>query len=168
MERAGAYGPNQPRAAWQGAMNQRLKQSGPPSDSNSADTQPTGVAADTAALSLSQRRGLIALLVIACVLLGVALLRNRATVADPQAGDGARHAELADKFDPNTADEAEIAAIPDVGQIKAHAIVKYREHFQSAYPGQRAFNQPADLGAVKGIGTGTIENMRPYLIFATR
>lgn len=75
--------------------------------------------------------------------------------------------QLADRIDPNTASEAELAAIPELGEKRAQAIVDFREKFQSRHPNQFAFQRLSDLEQISGIGTATAETMGPYLIFPT-
>jgi hypothetical protein len=90
---------------------------------------------------------------------------HRDFVPDPQPLEGARAAELADRFDPNTATQAELAAIPGVGEKLAGAIVAYRVEFAKLHRGQPAFMEPTDLLVVKGIGVAKMEGMEPYLVF---
>ncbi|HZL36575.1 MAG TPA: helix-hairpin-helix domain-containing protein [Tepidisphaeraceae bacterium] len=113
----------------------------------------------------AQRRALLALLTVLLVCLGGRYACNRTFIDDPQPDVAARAGELADKLDPNTADWQELAAIPNLGQKKAKAIVAFREQWLTQHPGNPPFHSPQDLRQVKGIGPATASNMMPYLIF---
>jgi competence protein ComEA len=115
--------------------------------------------------SASQRRGLSLLLGIIIVILAVRLILSPATVPDSQPAEGPRAGELADRIDPNTATEAELAAIPELGEKRAGAIVEFRERFATRHPNIRAFSTVGDLEQVSGIGAATAEMMEPYLTF---
>jgi competence ComEA-like helix-hairpin-helix protein len=90
---------------------------------------------------------------------------HRDFVPDPQPLEGSRAGELADRFNPNTATQAELAAIPGVGEKLAGAIVAYRVEYAKLHRGQPAFAEPRDLLAVKGIGVAKMEGMEAYLVF---
>ncbi|HEX4052801.1 MAG TPA: helix-hairpin-helix domain-containing protein [Tepidisphaeraceae bacterium] len=113
----------------------------------------------------SQRRGLSLLLGILILILAIRLILNPTTVPDPQPAEGPRASELADRVDPNVASEAELAAIPGLGEKRAEAIVEFRRRFASRHPGRRAFDAASDLEEISGIGAATAEMMEPYLIF---
>lgn len=70
-------------------------------------------------LTPSQRRGLSLLLGILILILAIRLILNRTTVPDPQLPEGSNARELADRIDPNNASEAELAAIPMLGEKRA-------------------------------------------------
>jgi DNA uptake protein ComE-like DNA-binding protein len=91
--------------------------------------------------------------------------RDRNYVPTPQPPDGLRAADLAERFDPNTATVAEIAAIPDIGDKLATTIVEYRDSYQRLHPGQRAFEKPTDLMRVRGVGQARMEALSARLIF---
>lgn len=116
------------------------------------------------------QRGVILLfLVIVIAASGYRYYTDRVTVPDPQPADGARAADLADHFDPNTATAAELAAIPNVGDKLAAAIVDYRNTIRPLRNGSPVFERPTDLMRVRGIGPAKMEAMTPYLRFpATR
>jgi DNA uptake protein ComE-like DNA-binding protein len=76
-------------------------------------------------------------------------------------------AQLADRLDPNTAPWESLAALPNLGQRRAHDIVAYREKVQHEFPARIPFARPDDLMRVNGIGTATVANLRPYLVFPT-
>lgn len=76
------------------------------------------------------------------------------------------------KINPNTAEWWELDELPGIGEVKARAIVAYREEFRAAalaaHPRAEpppAFRKPEDLAEVKGIGPATVEKMRPMLTF---
>ncbi|MDB5289909.1 MAG: hypothetical protein JWL69_1150 [Phycisphaerales bacterium] len=112
-----------------------------------------------------QRRALIVLLSILLVFLTGRYACNRAFIDDPQPDVPARADDLADKLDPNTADWRELAAIPNLGEKKAQAIVAFREKWHAQHPHDPAFRGPEDLRQIKGIGVATAANLTPYLIF---
>ncbi len=112
-------------------------------------------------LTLSQRRGMLTIVGVMCVVLFVLLLRDSTTIADPQPDRGARAEELLAGIDPNTADEATIAALPTLGPSRARAIVRMRATLG------RPYEKPEDLMAVPGIGAATVEQIRPYLRFSS-
>jgi competence ComEA-like helix-hairpin-helix protein len=93
---------------------------------------------------------------------------HRDFVPDPQPLEGARARELADRFDPNTATQAELAAIPGVGEKLAGAIVAYRVAYAKLHRGQLAFVERTDLLAVTGIGVAKMEGMEAYLVFPAK
>ena len=90
-------------------------------------------------------------------------------VPDPQPLEGSRAGDLADRFDPNAATQAELAAIPGVGEKLAGAMVAYRVEFAKLHRGgQPAFEEPRDLLVVKGIGVAKMEGMQAYLVFPAK
>jgi competence ComEA-like helix-hairpin-helix protein len=77
--------------------------------------------------------------------------------------DAARVAAAAERINPNTATAASLRRLPGVGAVRAGAIVAFRRRH-----GPRAFTEPNDLMAVKGIGSGIAERVAPYLRFTDR
>ena len=61
------------------------------------------------------------------------------------------------KIDVNAADWPEFAALPDVGETTARRIVDYRKR-------NGPFQTLDDLRQVRGIGSKTMERLRPYLL----
>ena len=115
--------------------------------------------------TLSQRRAMLALLCVMTLTLWVTFFRNRQYVPDPQPPQGPRAAELASRLDPNTADWQALAAIPNLGEKRAHDIVAYRERVRASKPGAIVFRSPNDFRAIRGIGPATVQSLRAYLIF---
>jgi DNA uptake protein ComE-like DNA-binding protein len=113
----------------------------------------------------SQRRGAILLLSILILIFAIRLALNPTTIDDRKPTPAPQTNELADTLDPNTASAAELAAIPDLGEKRAEAIIDFRNRFQSRHPGKPAFGRISDLEQIEGIGAGTAENIEPYLRF---
>ena len=66
------------------------------------------------------------------------------------------------KLNPNVASASELAELPSLGPAKARAIVEYR---QSRAGSENAFKNADDLEKVKGIGSKTVEKIKPWLEF---
>jgi hypothetical protein len=115
--------------------------------------------------TLSQRRGLLVLLTLFLSFLIVQAVRNRTFISDPQPSEGPRAAELQSRIDPNSADWQTLAAIPNLGEKRAKAIVAYRDGMHIGHAKMVVFHSPADLLHIRGIGAATVENLRPYLSF---
>jgi competence ComEA-like helix-hairpin-helix protein len=90
---------------------------------------------------------------------------NRSYVSDPQPAEGTRAGELASRLDPNSATWQELAGIPSLGEKRAKAIADYRDVAHSRDPTATVFRSAGDLMRVRGIGTATVENLKPYLVF---
>ena len=56
----------------------------------------------------------------------------------------------------NTADMTALMELPNIGEVKAKAIIAYRE-------AQGPFKKPEDLLNIKGIGEKTLEKLKPYI-----
>ncbi len=70
--------------------------------------------------------------------------------------------------DPNVAPWWELAALPQIGETTAKAIVAYREEAKSKgflSANERVFGEAADLDRVKGIGPKTVHRITRYLRF---
>jgi competence ComEA-like helix-hairpin-helix protein len=113
--------------------------------------------------TVSQRRGLIALLALVTALLAIRLIINRQYVADPEPAQGPAADQLQNRIDPNVADAAELSAIPGVGEKRAESIVEYRQAYLRRNPGKLPFAYVRDLERIPGIGPATCEAMEPYL-----
>ncbi len=61
-----------------------------------------------------------------------------------------------DPVDLNAADEQALMTLPEIGQVRARAILAYRE---TCGP----FQSVEELAAVDGIGPGILELVRPYV-----
>ena len=66
------------------------------------------------------------------------------------------------RINPNTAEEASLVRLPNIGPKRAAAIVQYRKTTGSEVP---AFHRIADLENIRGIGPKTAEKMQPRLCF---
>lgn len=93
---------------------------------------------------------------------------NPVDVSDPPPLNPARFDELQDRIDPNTADEATLAALPSLGEKRAREIVAYRQAVARLHPNDIVFNEANDLKQVKGIGPGIVANIEPFLVFPVR
>ena len=118
--------------------------------------------------TLSQRRVVLGIVVVLLAFLAIEYHLNPSQISDPQPPQGSRYEELQDRLDPNTADAAALAAIPQLGEKKAQQIVDYRDDFVKSHHGQPAFIEPRDLLKIKGIGVSTMNNMQQYLAFPSQ
>lgn len=117
----------------------------------------------------ASQRGVVIGIVIALLgCLAVQSWLNPVDVSDPPPSDPARFSELQDRIDPNTANEAMLAALPSLGEKRAREIVDYRQAFARLHPDQIVFGEAGDLQQVKGIGPGIVANIEPFLIFPAR
>ncbi len=73
-----------------------------------------------------------------------------------------RIAMAQEKINPNTASVGSLRRLGGIGPVKAVAIAEY-----AAAKNGAAFCRPEDLTDVNGIGPGTVERLRPYLVFST-
>jgi competence ComEA-like helix-hairpin-helix protein len=62
-------------------------------------------------------------------------------------------------IDPNTADYASLRRLPGVGDIRARAIISYRQTCEN----QPAFSKLEDLKKVSGISDGTLREAMPLM-----
>jgi DNA uptake protein ComE-like DNA-binding protein len=114
-----------------------------------------------------EQRGVLCLFLLAlCAFLAFRLLRDRQFVPQQQPDEGPRAHEVDNQLDLNSADADQLSAIPRLGQVKAQAIVAYREHFVATHPGKRAFDELEDAYRIKGIGPSTMELLRQYAFVA--
>jgi competence protein ComEA len=65
-----------------------------------------------------------------------------------------------ERINPNAASMASLVRLPGVGRIRAMEIIQYRQE-----AGGIAFESPASLEEIRGIGPKTIEAMSPWLTF---
>lgn len=68
-------------------------------------------------------------------------------------------------INPNDASVASLVRLPNIGAIRAEAIVAYREEFRRMQPQGQAFQRPADLQNVRGIGPKTVADLCQWLTF---
>lgn len=114
---------------------------------------------------LSWRRREMAALAALCLLggaLSAGKMLTRSRRFDPsQPGPANRVAAAAEAIDPNTASAASLRRLPNIGEVRARAILAYRR-----VHGPHAFGAPADLQRVEGIGPGIVDAIRRYLRFS--
>jgi competence ComEA-like helix-hairpin-helix protein len=73
--------------------------------------------------------------------------------------------ELESRINPNDASIASLLRLPDIGMLRASAIVAYRQDSCSANGGNKTFQDINDLQNVKGIGPKTAQNISQWLTF---
>ena len=61
-------------------------------------------------------------------------------------------------IDPNTASAASLRRLPQIGEVRAEAVVQYRLQHPP-----RPFTRPEDLSKVRGIGPGIVQRIRSQL-----
>lgn len=113
-----------------------------------------------------RRRELGALLALAVAGWSLAVASSLAPrwPCDTQIAIDKDRAELAaERIDPNTAGEASLRRLSDIGPVRAAAIVAYRRA-----KGGRPFRWASDLQAVRGIGPATVEKNLRYLSIPAR
>jgi len=118
--------------------------------------------------TLQQRGVLCAILLILSLVFAFRLIRNDQIVPQRLVDQGPRAGEVSSQLDLNSADAAELSAIPRLGEMKAAAIVAWREQFVAAHPGKRAFEEMETLYRIKGIGPSTMELLRQYTFITKR
>ena len=117
--------------------------------------------------SSTQRRVLIAFVLVTSVVLLVRQYFRSTYIPERQPSSGLRAGELQDKLDPNVAGWEALAEIPNLGESRAKQIVAYREEFYRTRPGRMPFENPDDLLKVKGMGVSTVESIESHLEFPT-
>jgi DNA uptake protein ComE-like DNA-binding protein len=80
------------------------------------------------------------------------------------ASDGSEFV-LDEKINPNDAPVASLIRLPNVGYLRAKAIVTYRESFRAKDDKSQPFQDCNDLQNIKGIGPKTAYNISPWLKF---
>jgi len=115
-----------------------------------------------------QRGVLCAIILTLSAVFAFRLILNNQIVPERLADQGPRAGEVASQLDLNTADAAALSAIPRLGEVKAEAIVAFREKFVAANPGKRAFEEMETLYRIKGIGPSTMELLRQYTFITKR
>ena len=86
---------------------------------------------------------------------------------DSELGQGAQGLDrLSSKVNPNTASWSSLARLPRIGEVRANAIVAYRERVGGQVGGEeQVYRCAEDLGKVGGIGAITVQGIREYLTF---
>ena len=87
----------------------------------------------------------------------IALVLTMSVAGAYAADDAAGESGSGPVINVNTADEAEFALLPRIGEKISKRIVDYREQ-------NGLFEQTTDLMQVKGIGEKSFELLRPYLV----
>ncbi len=76
------------------------------------------------------------------------------------AGDGPTE-QTVRTLDPNVAPWWELAALPELGRSLSQSVVAHRRGI-ARDGGEVAFDSPADLLVIRGIGPKTVERLTPY------
>jgi len=84
---------------------------------------------------------------------------------EPKSASGGSETNLESRINPNTEPVASLVRLPDIGLLRAGAIVKYREQYQVTDSEDQAFKNINDLQKVKGIGPKTVQNISEWLTF---
>lgn len=104
------------------------------------------------------------------VLVGMAIdLRPFLQPVDP-ASQAVERLKIEGRIDPKQAPWWEWASLPGIGEVRAKAIVAYREQTRAGQPSDRearSFIVPADLEKVLGIGPQTVEDVQAYVRWPT-
>jgi len=86
----------------------------------------------------------------------LALTALLALVVGALAGPGPATADLTGQVNVNSASVEELQLLPGVGEVRARAIAAARE-------ARGGFEAVAELEEVKGIGSATLEKLRPFV-----
>lgn len=117
------------------------------------------------AWSASQRRVIAGLLVIVMVVIAWRAWRHPHLISDPPPKQPARAELLADRIDPNTADETALASLPGIGPARARAIIAYRQAHAERGTATPAFARAEDLLKISGFGVALVDELREHLMF---
>ncbi len=115
--------------------------------------------------SVPQRQVLIGILLLIVGWLALEIHRRPVFYDDPSPIAPFRANEVADRIDPNTADLATLKALPSMGERRAKDILAYRQHVLDSGRDTIAFRTSFDLLKVKGIGSGMLATLKPFLTF---
>ena len=119
------------------------------------------------AVADSRSKGAVLWLALVLVMLGCGweYWGNRVRVGEVVVRSDGR-GELGNEIDVNRADWSSLARLPGIGEVRAKAIVSYREEVRRSKGGEMmVFRRSDDLDGVKGIGPRTVEQIEPYLTF---
>ena len=103
------------------------------------------------------------LLAIAFVVVLLLRYARPVMLAEPITVEPALVSQVDQRLDPNVAEWAELAALPEIGETIAKRIVEARQPHEGT--GLPAFTKLADLDEIKGIGPKTLERLAPHLRF---
>ena len=110
-------------------------------------------------------RDLDAYVAVTIIAMGLAVAAVSADrTPQPDTNDGYRSV-LVTKINPNTASAAELGVLPSVGDALAARIVALRANRVEGDQSKPVFQCAEDLGSVRGIGSRSIEKLRPFLRF---
>ena len=115
--------------------------------------------------TVPQRAVVLVFVIVMVLYLSVRLAIDRSYISNPPPPSGSLADQVVDRIDPNTATRGMLAALPNVGEKLAEAIVEYREQFAKKNPGRPVFTRTEDLRNVRGIGPAKVESLQNYLIF---
>jgi competence ComEA-like helix-hairpin-helix protein len=96
------------------------------------------------------------------VLVSLTFVLNLTKLESPA---GAGEVNLESRINPNVASAASLVRLPDIGLLRAGAIVAYRDKLFEADGEKQVFQDVNDLQKVKGIGPKTAQNISQWLIF---
>jgi DNA uptake protein ComE-like DNA-binding protein len=122
------------------------------------------------AVSLLWRRGdlaaLLALLVVWAVVLSWQAVHRSADLAEPPAVEEKWVEAASERIDPNTASVASLRRLPQVGPVRAEAIVRYRQ--TASRPDRAAFVYLEDLQNVPHMDHNAVLRMESFISLPRR
>ncbi|MFQ6035258.1 MAG: ComEA family DNA-binding protein [Sedimentisphaerales bacterium] len=101
--------------------------------------------------------------VVVCVLFSMAFVAS--SVMSFGSLPGGCEIVLDEKINPNDASVASLVRLPNIGLVRAEAIVAYRENFREKNDEPRPFQDCNDLQKIRGIGPKTVQNLSEWLKF---
>ena len=114
-----------------------------------------------------QRATLLVLIFLFVFALVLKAALHRQYIPDPQPLQSKFSDRLEDKLDPNTASQAELIVLPQLGEKRVLAILEFRDRQLRRNPTTIPFRRLEDLLQVTGIGVAMLETIRPHLKFPT-